>query len=710
MGKARDKKGNPGLYGNIVAVALLLALAVVSTYICSLACLIPKRYAVTVGQPAPATIRASQTLNDEAATEALRQSAMDSVQPVYEIDQDLVSSLETQAADFFADLNEVRIRGRSMAATESPTQAEWEALLTEENVATLGSLTEPALDKEALLGVLMAGESELAMLRDIVLPKITTALAGGLAEESIERVRTAAIAEVNASTSLPSGLKHTGELALTAYLQSTYTVDESATEEARQAAAAAVTPVQVLERGDVIVNEGAIITQTHMVLLNQLDMVAESGAQDGYIYLGTGLYTLLAYGIFAACLYMLQPGIFRDFNRMLIMGLLLIVMPPLSLLCNMLDVHITPLPLAAMLIAILVGERAGICSAVLLSLLSAMLASRPGSAFSSDALSMLLFVLCFGITATYALRRVQTRGAIIAAAGMGGIAGAVCLMAVYIMIGSSIADILINAAWVLLSAALSGLLVVGSLSIWENLFDIATPARLNELLNTSNPLLKQLMYEAPGTYQHSMNVAALAEGAAERIGADALLARVGACYHDVGKLRRPLYFMENQQGTNIHDTLAPEESAAIIIAHQKDGATILSKNKMPSAVIRIAAEHHGNSLVAYFYYKAQKLSGGAVDAKKFRYPGNRPSTREGAIVMLADCCEAAVRSLGECTKEAREEMVHKVIWSKLTDGPENLLSNAPLTFHELSEIEKSFLRTFSGIMHDRIEYPEEKKP
>ena len=168
--------------------------------------------------------------------------------------------------------------------------------------------------------------------------------------------------------------------------------------------------------------------------------------------------------------------------------------------------------------------------------------------------------------------------------------------------------------------------------------------------------------------------------------------------------------MENQQGENIHDTLPPEESAAIILSHQKDGATILAKNKLPGAVIRIAAEHHGNSLMAYFYHKAQQAGGEEpIDPRKYRYTGSRPATKEGAIVMLADCCEAAVRSLGECTKEAREEMVHKVIWSKLTDGAENLLSGAPLTFHELCEIEKSFLRTFSGIMHDRIEYPEEKK-
>lgn len=312
---------------------------------------------------------------------------------------------------------------------------------------------------------------------------------------------------------------------LTEYLQPTYIVDEAATQAARQTAAQQVEPVQI-KRGDVIVREGATVTSEQMALLTQMDMV-EGGSNDTLIRVGLALYVLLAYALFACGLYALQPQTLQDLKRLLIMGLLLTAAPPLALLCNMLDIHLTPLPLAAMLIAILVGERAGLCSGVLLALLGGMLASQPGSAFGFDAGAMLLFVLVFALASTFALRKVQTRGAIIAAAGVGGAAGGICLVAVYVIASKSLGTTLMDAAWVLLSALFSGLLVVGSLSIWENLFDIATPARLNELLNTSNPLLKQLMYEAPGTYQHSMNVAALAEAAAERVGADPLLAGWG---------------------------------------------------------------------------------------------------------------------------------------------------------------------------------------
>ena len=274
------------------------------------------------------------------------------------------------------------------------------------------------------------------------------------------------------------------------------------------------------------------------------------------------------------------------------------------------------------------------------------------------------------------------------------------------MVKEAFLSILVGIGWTMGSSMLSTLLVVGSLSIWETVFDVATPARLSELSNTNHPLLKQLMVEAPGTYQHSVMVAALAEAAAERVGADPLLARVGALFHDVGKLRRPLYFKENQKnGENIHDKLPPLESAQTIIAHQKDGVTLLMRYKMPSAVIRIAAEHHGNSLMTYFFYKAKQAEGDKVQMKSFRYSGNRPSTKESAIVMLADSCEAAVRSLGDTSRDKAEEMVHKVIYGKMTDS-DNMMTNAPLTLAEFTEIEKSFLKTFGGIMHDRIEYPD----
>lgn len=397
--------------------------------------------------------------------------------------------------------------------------------------------------------------------------------------------------------------------------------------------------------------------------------------------------------------------VFADAKLMTITAILLAIMPWLQMVCNMLNVHVTPMLFAVMLAAELVDDRTGMGVAVLLAAESALFTAGDGL-FSSESMVMCIANAASGIGAVFALKKTLNRSGMIAAAVIGGVAGAIAVAVMYLMQGEGVRMVLTMSGCVLFSDMFAGLLVTGSLTIWEHLFDIATTARLNELLNTNNPLLKQLMYDAPGTYQHCMNVAALAEGAAEKIGANHLLARVGATYHDVGKLRRPQYFKENQKGENIHDTLSPQESAAIIISHQKDGATILAKNRLPGDVVRIAAEHHGNSLMSYFYHKAAES--GEANPQNFRYPGRRPGTKESAIVMLADCCEAAVRSLGDCTPEAREAMVHKIIWSKLTDG-ENMLSEAPLTIADISDIERSFIRTLGGLMHDRVEYPEEAK-
>lgn len=427
--------------------------------------------------------------------------------------------------------------------------------------------------------------------------------------------------------------------------------------------------------------------------------------------IGIALFLLVIYLLFIVYMLVHRRKVYSDVKLMGIVTALLVLMPWFQVVCNILTPHLTPVLMAAILTAELVDDRTALGVSVLLSLECGLLASCGVLVGTEQMISHVSFIMCAanittGVAAVFATRGITTRSAMFASSAVGGGMGAIVAAALYMMKGALWGTVLSAAGFVFFSGIFAGLLVIGSLTIWENLFDIATSARLNELLNTNNPLLKQMMYEAPGTYQHCLNVAALAEGAAERIGANALLARVGATYHDVGKLRRPQYFKENQQGDNIHDTLPPTESAAIIIAHQKDGAMILAKNKLPGAVIKIAAEHHGNSMMTYFYHKASES--GEVNPKNFRYPGNKPSTQEGAIVMLADCCEAAVRSLGDCTKEERDAMVHKIVWSKLL-GDDNLLSEAPLTVSDISDIERSFIRTFGGLMHDRIEYPEDAK-
>ena len=227
--------------------------------------------------------------------------------------------------------------------------------------------------------------------------------------------------------------------------------------------------------------------------------------------------------------------------------------------------------------------------------------------------------------------------------------------------------------------------------------------RLIELSNPNHPLLKKILTEAPGTYHHSIMVANLAESACEAIGANGLLARVGCYYHDIGKTIRPKFFIENQMNIeNPHDRLPPEASKNIIMSHVTDGAELLRKHRLPKEIVDIAEQHHGTTLLKYFYYKV-KQSGEDVTEDEYRYPGPKAQTKESAIVGIADSVEAAVRSLSQPTPEQIEELVRKIISDRLQD---NQFNECDLTFKELEKVTNSLCESLKGIFHSRIEYPE----
>jgi putative nucleotidyltransferase with HDIG domain len=243
---------------------------------------------------------------------------------------------------------------------------------------------------------------------------------------------------------------------------------------------------------------------------------------------------------------------------------------------------------------------------------------------------------------------------------------------------------------------------LGLLAVFEALFGVTSDVRLLELANPSAPLMRRLMFEAPGTYTHAILTGNLAEAAAQAIGADPLLARVGAYYHDVGKLARPGFFVENQSGcSNPHANTSPSLSALIITAHVREGVELAVQHRLPPEVVDIIRQHHGTSVVSYFYRKATANGEPVVEAD-FRYSGELPTSREAAIVMLADAAEAAVRAMTKPTPPRIEECVRRVLDTKLAD---HQLDHAELTFADLERIVEVYTRMLSGLYHPRIEYP-----
>lgn len=283
------------------------------------------------------------------------------------------------------------------------------------------------------------------------------------------------------------------------------------------------------------------------------------------------------------------------------------------------------------------------------------------------------------------------------------------LFFVYQLMGNLFWDVkvLFDLATTLVFLLLTSILVVGLLPIFESIFHMMTDITLMEYMDPNNELLRKLSIEAPGTYQHCLVVGSIAEAAAQAIGANGLLCRVSTLYHDIGKLSNPHYFTENQMGGfNIHQLLTPLESTQVIIAHVVDGEALARKHGLPESFIDIIREHHGTTLVYYFYCKQIEQAGGDasdVDEKQFRYLGPKPQSKEAAIIMMADTVEAASRSLENVNEEALTELVNRLIGEKLSDGQ---FDECPLTFKEFGIIKKTIVRVLSVARHLRIKYPE----
>ncbi|NLC25749.1 MAG: HDIG domain-containing protein, partial [Fastidiosipila sp.] len=269
------------------------------------------------------------------------------------------------------------------------------------------------------------------------------------------------------------------------------------------------------------------------------------------------------------------------------------------------------------------------------------------------------------------------------------------------------AIISINVAQTALSGVISVVVAIGIMPLYEMIFNTVSPLRLIELSQPGHPLLKRLFVEAPGTSQHSLMVANLADAAAEAIGANSMIARTGAYYHDIGKLEAPMYFTENQQGDNPHDLLSPLESAQIITQHPKDSLKIGRRYRLPVPILRIASEHHGTTRLRYFYHKAKEIAEKAgrelPDDKEYCYTTPIPSTPESAVVMLADSTEAAMRSSGIENIADAEKLIRSIIKEKID---QEQLKNSGLSFADIETIIDAFLQVYAGHFHERVEYPE----
>lgn len=659
---------------------------------------------------------------DAFRTDELRQAARDRVEPVYRLDDAIVSAQGSALDGWFAQydlfLQDMVLRWEQSAQEYTGgylyNQTAWNALVKEPELQS--KLNEygvsDALDTVmaySLLNTYLPRSSihaagsmpDTQPLKTAVREAIVNGMSVGVRESELSTARYRAKEQLK-QTSLPAVSKT--ELAgnlIDKFFISSAVVDEVETEKARTAAADAVTSVSV-RKGDVLFRKGTTLTQKDIVHLVSLDMLKSESDRSPYgsfllyllpVYLVYGLYLLLFERETA-----LAPLV------MVRLCLLLMLDLAVCWAFSLLESRIAPVLLGTLMIAATHEKRTALSASVLLALTSSLLLPETGIA-SGETFALLAGTLISGVVAVCILRVDDKRTTFVPAAIIAGGIGGLFPAVPKLLSGEGLLVSVTAFGLFFVGAIIALVLGIGLTTIWERLFDLPSPTRLNELLNLDHSLQRRLMSSAPGTYHHCQMTALLAENGAQTIGADALLAKAAAAVHDVGKLKFPRNFAENQaNGINPHDEMRPQDSARIIIDHVADGDAILQRFKVPAAVRTIVREHHGTTMTAYFYMKAKKMDPDTVEAD-FRYPGPKPSSKESAIVMMADSCEAAVRSLGGPSPEQVRDMVHRVIRGKMEDGQ---FVNCDLTLSELSRVEESFLQTFAGILHDRITYPKEE--
>jgi putative nucleotidyltransferase with HDIG domain len=310
------------------------------------------------------------------------------------------------------------------------------------------------------------------------------------------------------------------------------------------------------------------------------------------------------------------------------------------------------------------------------------------------------------------LRQVRTRSKLLMVGFAAAAVGFLTTLGVGTLYGQPMSSLLTNGFLVALwSSVIAGSLMTVLLPTVERVFGVQTDLSLIELGDPAHPLLQELIRRAPGTYNHSITVASLAEAAAEAIGARGLLVRVGAYFHDIGKMLKPQYFVENQtKGDNRHDALMPAMSTLVIIAHVKDGADLARQNKLPESIVDFIQQHHGTTLVEFFYRQAHQKKvqedpeAGALDETSFRYPGPKPQTREAGVLMLADAVESASRVLKEPTSSRIENLVEEISMKRLLDGQ---FDESGLTLEEVRKIEDSLVKSLTAVYHGRVKYPDQ---
>lgn len=682
----------------ILLITMLSSLLLLALF---MAAITPTRYSLSVGMVPTQTIVATKDVVDEITTERNRRAAADAITPTYKYQEGVTEMVVENLELIKQELSAVLQYAKTLEKSDQNTPFSAEELKYASEMLDLVPLRDFQL--RSLMQMSQEEfDSLFSALHDTIQNTMQTNITQGQEATAISGI----MQIIGYKTDI-NILQNIASPVLRAVIIPNMVIDKAATDAAKKNAMDQIDPVVYKQGQNIVVRGEGRVRENQIRMLSELGLLS-SNKTDYNTYLGALIVVLVSLVIFNLMLLGTCPQIFRYTTRLMIVYLVMMLAMLLAIAAKGLHlVYLAPMLLAPMLLSVTVGHIPALITNCCLSVLLSFILSIGGQNSTGDLVYILVSSLIAGTVAGLLLRdNVQRVGAL----AVGLIACTVSfsvIIGIGIMVSSDISLILQNAGWSVAGGVLSTLLCLGLQPLFESLFNLPTQSRLLDMCNPTQPLLHRLLTEAPGTYHHSLIIGNLAEASAEAVGAGALLARVGGYYHDIGKLKRPLYFKENQFGqSNIHDGGDPKVSATIITAHVRDGLMMAKQYRLPPEIQDIIADHHGNSLVRYFYSQALEASpDGKVNEEDFRYQSSPPRTKEGAIVMLCDTIEAAVRTLSNPTKDEIREFIVKLIREKTESGQ---LDNAPLSMSDLSKIAAACANILYGVFHERIEYPELK--
>jgi len=638
------------------------------------------------------------TYTSAEATEQRREEARQQVPPQYDYTAQRGQSTAEQQL-------------RAFDVTVDPIDAAFAAILPDEARQAALRQAVPLLTSGARETLAQLDRVEWTALRGEMLRVLESAQGQEVRDTLLAEVRGSLANRVSPRLA-PDQRALAGEL-LSPLLVANSTFDSAATERARQEAASRVGPVRFsIRKGEILVQRGErvdALAREKLALFNLLDPRPDLARAGGWFLLAA-LAVLLLLG----WIWRFRPQIWHRTSALLLIALILLGSAVAMKVTGDRSVlpYVLPTATIGLLLAVLLDAGAALIVIGIAALLGGAMVGTVEYAS---------YVLLGGMAGIIVVRRGERLGHFAQAA----VAIAVVQVAVvtlFTLLGDRDITGLAELAGAGVAAALgSAVAAVGSFVVIGSLFGITTSFQLLELANPSQPLLRRLLLETPGTYHHSLMVGNLGERAAEAIGADPLLTRVAAYYHDVGKLANPLAYIENQADENVHDELTPEESVALVKAHVANGIDLAYQYKLPKPLIAFIPQHHGTALMSYFHARAMdraieeagarpgaslaEAAAATVDADKYRHAGPKPQSREAAILMLADSVEASVRSLSSHDEPAIRAMVNRIIHERLDDGQ---FDECDLTLRDLESIREAFVAQLLGMYHRRVEYPQNK--